>query len=146
MRLNNYIKINKYLNIYINTENFENGSDTIKNVYSFTCSSTTCPSFCSSKSIIYEIKNDLENDKKNYKKYTLNLDWFQFIAKRSTNINFDNYHDEVIKIEKVQFHHKPNYRSCYLVFVQENEVCNLFIEHIFRCRSETVPLTGLSVP
>jgi len=112
MRLNNYIKINKYLNIYINTENFENGSDTIKNVYSFTCSSTTCPSFCSSKSIIYEIKNDLENDKKNYKKYTLNLDWFQFIAKRSTNINFDNYHDEVIKIEKVQFHHNPNYRSC----------------------------------
>lgn len=114
----------------INTENFENVSDIINDVYSFTCSSTTKPSFCNSKSIIYETKNDLENDKKIYKKYTLNLDWVQFIVKPLQIVNFDNFHNEVIKIEKVQFHQNPNYRNSYLVFVQENEVCTLFTEHI----------------
>lgn len=65
MRPNNYIKINKYLNMPINTKNFEKVESTINDVYSFTSSSTTEPSFLNSKSIDYETKSGLKKIIKN---------------------------------------------------------------------------------
>jgi len=96
----------------------------INNVYLFTDIPNQNKNEINYKSKHYVKNNQEINSKKKFKKYTINLDWLQFIAKKNTNLNFSTYHSENIIISEVNSY-SSNFMKCYSIALLNTEIIEL---------------------
>jgi len=109
----------------INIKKNEKSKD-YNNVYSFTLSTNQELSEISYNSIDYNKEIEKIIGKKKYQKYTLTLDWLQFIARQENDINYHLFTHEEIKLNPKDSNN-PNFSSCYMVNVNETEICELYV-------------------
>jgi len=117
----------KYLNMNINAKNYKIGDQSINNVYSFTSfsgntnvifnSNSTC---CADERVVSAIQNQ-------WKFYTINLDWFQFVCKtKISGYALESCSSKRIKVRRTQTHNTSNYRFKYIVTLDGCEICEIF--------------------
>ena len=96
----------------------------INNVYPFTYFPNQNQNEINCKSENYSKNTKNINSKKKFKKYTINLDWLQFVAKKHTNLNFSTYHSKKIIISEVNSYNH-NFLKCYSIVLLNTEICEL---------------------
>lgn len=112
-------------NLYINTEKNEK-SKPINNVYPFTYFPNQNKTELNCISENYNKCNKKINSKKKFKKYTINLDWLQFVTKKTRAINFTGYQYPNLIINEVTSHN-PNFYKCYVVNLLGTDICELHV-------------------
>lgn len=109
--------------IPINTEKNEK-SKPINNVYLYTDLHGQNKSELNYNSINYDQERRKISSRKNYKKYTINLDWLQFVTKKTIEINFAGYQSPNLIVTENNSHN-PNFYKCYVVSLLGTEICEL---------------------
>ncbi len=99
-------------------------SKPISNVYSFTHSTIQNNSEINYNPKDYNKEIEKIISKKKYQKYTLNLDWLQFIAKKKKDINFVEHQSNELIINESNGKN-PNFYKCYTIILSGTDVCEL---------------------
>lgn len=98
----------------------------INNVYPFTWLQNQKKNEANYKSEDYNQENIKINSRKKLKKYTINLDWLQFVTKKTKEINFTGYQSSNLIISETNGYN-PNFYKCYVVSMLGTDICELHV-------------------
>lgn len=107
----------------INIEKKEK-SKPINNVYPFTDIPHQNKNERDCKSQNYKENTQEINSKKKFKKYTINLDWLQFVTKKTKVLNYKGYQSSNLILTEAN-NHNPNFSKCYVVTMLGTDICEL---------------------